>query len=74
MTADTLKKLSTQQEHYMRNLAGTIKTAKTRGHNTIIEQNKATARGYIKGLIDCGVVTENEFRTLWCWFTELVNR
>ena len=74
MTADTLKKLSTQQEHYLRNLANTIKIAKTLGHNKIIEQDKATARGYIRCLIDCGVITENEFRTLWCWFTELVNR
>lgn len=63
-TKEMLERLPQKNRAYLDNIKETIKKADDIGMK---KELKATARGYIKGLVDCGVI--DDFKPLWCWFT-----
>lgn len=78
MTREALNKLSEQNLGYLSNLRDTATKAQdeltdTKQRESFIEQIKATARGYIRCLIDTKVLSENDFRFVWGWFTTGIN-
>lgn len=73
MTKEVLNKLSSKNMGYLSNLRDTATKAQDelsdRKHlDSFMEQIKATARGYIRGLIDSEVLADNDFRFVWGWF------
>lgn len=36
-------------------------------YDTLIREYKGVAKGYIRCLVECGVI--DNFKTAWCWFT-----
>ncbi len=66
-TQEMLAKMPNKQYEYLRNLKEQIKRAREENQNKLAEQFKATARGYIKGMVDAGIV--EDFKSVWCWFT-----
>ena len=62
------KNMNTRQSNYLFNLAEATVQMRGDGQTDVVQQNKATARGYIKALIDCGVLGEGTFRTVWEWW------
>lgn len=68
-TREVLNTMTEAQVNYLRRLKENVKIGTERDQHLFSEQAKATARGYIRGLIDSGVLEENDFRTVWCWFT-----
>ena len=52
-------------------ILSTIELWKTRYNDTRLDRTitKAEIRGYIKGLVDSDVLSENEYRILLCYMT-----
>ena len=78
MTKEALNKLSEQNHAYLSNLMDTATKAQVeltdnKQRESFIEQIKATARGYIRCLIDTNVLSESDFRFVWGWFTLGIN-
>lgn len=74
MTKDSLNKLSDINLEYLKSLRENI--TKARGQiedreqlKAYIEQIKNIARGYIRALVDVGVLEDKDFRCVWSWFT-----
>lgn len=67
-TADALKQLSDKHRAYLETLKENMR--KTEGiaeYSSYRNEIKATARGYIRCLVDCGVI--DDFKPIWIWFT-----
>lgn len=73
-TADILNKLSDKQIAHLKTISDGIKKLDEQGHKNVAECYKYTARGYIKGLVDGGVINQEDFRGVWSWFTLLLDR
>ena len=74
MVKETLNKLSEAQFNYLNRLKEDTKRVNGDNYSyeqkrAFTEQNKATARGYIKALEHCGIISQTEFRALYSWFT-----
>lgn len=66
-TADALAKLPQKNREYLEGLRDNINRAKAVDNRNCIESFRAVARGYIRCLVDCGVI--DDFKTIWIWFT-----
>ena len=66
-TQEMLNGLPEKNRKYLETLKEDIKKLKAMNQNKVADDYKATGKGYIKGLVDCGVV--DDFKTVWCWFT-----
>lgn len=66
-TQEMLEQLPNKQREYLLTLKDNIAKAKAENQIRYIEEHRSCARGYIKALVDCGVV--KDFKTVWCWFT-----
>ena len=64
-TKEMLEKLPENHKKYLENLKSSI--SKADGRTDIIKEYKATARGYIRCLVESGII--DDFKTAWCWFT-----
>lgn len=78
MTKEVLNKLSATNYKYLCNLSDTAVKAQNelsdyKQQTSMVEQCKATARGYIKGLIDSNVLSDKDFRFVWSWFMLSIN-
>lgn len=73
-TADILNQLSDKQIEYLKRVADGINKLETTGHKDVAECYKYTARGYIMGLIDGGIISRDDFRGVWSWFNILLDR
>ena len=71
-TREVLNNLTERQQTYLRALAANAIEMERRGFTHVYEERKGTARGYIKGLVDCGVIEETDFRVLWVWWSVLL--
>lgn len=66
-TQEMLEEMSTEQREYLESLKENIKRAKMANQNRLVDEFRSMGKGYIKGLVDCGVI--KDFKTAWCWFT-----
>lgn len=66
-TQEMLEEMSTEQREYLESLKENIKRAKMVNQNSLVDEFRSMGKGYIKGLVDCGVI--KDFKTAWCWFT-----
>ena len=66
-TKKMLEQLPSIHREYLENLRTAIQSAKDVSRPNLAESYKSVGRGYIKCLVDCGVV--DSFKTVWCWFT-----
>lgn len=66
-TREMLDKMPSKNRKYLDDLREHIRQAKAKGLDSYVQEHKATGRGYIKALVDCGVI--DDFKTAWCWFT-----
>ena len=73
-TADILKKLSDKNIAYLQRLGKAINNLIAQGYKDVAEGYKYTARGYIAGLIDAEIISRDDFRDVWAWFTLLLDR
>jgi hypothetical protein len=66
-TKEMLEKMPNKQREYLESLREGVKRAKAGNLNQLAEEHKTIAKGYIRALVDLGVV--DDFKTVWCWFT-----
>lgn len=66
-TREMLEKINGKHRDYLNTLKADIKIAEGRGYDSLVKEYKAVARGYIRCLVECGVI--DNFKTAWCWFT-----
>ena len=66
-TQEMLEHLPSKHRDYLETLKENIARAKTEDQIRYVEEHRSVAKGYIKALVDCGVV--EDFKTVWCWFT-----
>lgn len=66
-TSEMLEKISGKHEDYLRLLKADIAKAETNGQRDLVKEYKATARGYIRCLVECSII--DDFKAAWCWFT-----
>ena len=66
-TRETLNNLPKKHREYLERLKADLVIIKERQDSRMYAEYKAVAKGYIKALVDCGVI--DNFRTLWTWFT-----
>lgn len=66
-TRETLNNLPKKHRDYLERLKSDLVIIKERQDSQMYAEYRAVAKGYIKALVDCGVI-EN-FKTLWAWFT-----
>lgn len=66
-TREMLDKMPNKHREYLENLRENIKRAKAVYQDNLVDEFRAVGKGYIKGLVDCGVI--DDFKTVWCWFT-----
>lgn len=66
-TREMLDKMPKKNRDYLENLKEAIKKMRDMHHLDVAEEYKQVGKGYIKGMVDCGVV--DDFKCVWCWFT-----
>lgn len=66
-TKQMLEKLPDKNRWYLESIKKSIHDADRDGQYQFVVEMKSLGRGYIRGLVDCGVV--DDFKTVWCWFT-----
>lgn len=66
-TAEVLESLPSVNREYLENLKRGLARAKAENRQTMAKEYKSAGTGYIKALVDCGVV--KEFKPLFCWLT-----
>lgn len=66
-TKKMLDKMPEKNRRYLENLREHIRQARMTREDRLVDEFKSVGKGYIKGLVDCGVV--EDFKTVWCWFT-----
>lgn len=66
-TKEMLTKMPDKCKFYLESLRDNIKQAKLVRQDHVADELKAMGKGYIKGLVDCGVI--DDFKVAWCWFT-----
>lgn len=66
-TKEMLLSLPEKNRAYLENLKASIAKMKEAGQGKVADEYKNVGKGYIKGLVDCGVI--DNFKTAWCWFT-----
>ena len=66
-TQEMLDKMPTKNREYLETLKADIGVMKQRQDSEMVKEYKAYGKGYIRALVDCGVV--KDFKTVWCWFT-----
>ena len=66
-TREMLEKLPDNHKAYLEGLKADISIAQENGHTDLVKEYRAVARGYIRCLVECGIVAD--FRKLWIWFT-----
>ncbi len=66
-TREMLEKLPDNHKAYLEGLKADISTAQEKGHTDLVKEYRAVARGYIRCLVECGII--GNFKTAWCWFT-----
>lgn len=66
-TKETLNSLPKKHREYLERLKSDLVIINERHNSQMYAEYRAVAKGYIKALVDCGVI-EN-FKTLWTWFT-----
>jgi hypothetical protein len=63
MTKETLEKLDSRYKTFLDNRKEILK--KTNKPDDV----KGEIRGYLKALVDCGVISQTEFRVLYTYYT-----
>lgn len=66
-TREMLDKMPKKNRDYLENLKDSMRKMKDMGHSMVADEYKQVGKGYIKGMVDCGVI--DDFKTAWCWFT-----
>ena len=66
-TAEMLRMLPANHKAYLDGLKADIAKVNEMGHDDLVKEYKAVARGYIRCLVECGII--DNFKTAWCWFT-----
>ena len=66
-TREMLDKMPTKNREYLERLKEHIKCAQRVNQFNLVDEFKSVGKGYIKGMVDCGVV--DDFKVVWCWFT-----
>lgn len=66
-TKEMLMSLPEKNRKYLDNLKLDIEKMRETGNWKIANEYENVGKGYIKGLVDCGVI--DNFKTAWCWFT-----
>lgn len=66
-TQEMLEQMPSEQRKYLESLKEAVKRAKAGNLEHLAEEHKTVAKGYIRALVDLGVV--KDFKTVWCWFT-----
>lgn len=54
---------------YLTTLRGVMRRAKDEGIKDMYNSHKNVGKGYIKAMIDCGILEQNHFKTVYNWFT-----
>ena len=62
-----LLSLPQKNKEYLENLKASITKMRESGNYKVADEYKQVGKGYIKGMVDCGVI--DNFKTAWCWFT-----
>lgn len=62
-----LEQMPKKNREYLENLKDTMRQMRERGSVKVAEDYKQIGKGYIKSMVDCGVI--DDFKTAWCWFT-----
>lgn len=66
-TKEMLDRLPAKNREYLENLKKHIKQAQMVNQFDLADEFKSVGKGYIKGMVDCGVI--DDFKPMWCWFT-----
>ena len=65
-TADALAQLPQKNRKYLETLKADLKKIEAYHDTVMWKEYRAVARGYIKGLVDSGVI--DDFKPIWIWF------
>ena len=63
---EILEQLPNNHRVYLETLKADIVKANQIRRFSMAKEYRSVATGYIKCLVDCGVI--DEFKPLWCWF------
>ena len=66
-TQEMLERMPKKNRDYLENLKDSMKKMKEIGQSKVADEYKQVGKGYIKGMVDCGVL--EDFKPCWCWFT-----
>jgi len=66
-TREMLDKLPENHRKYLETMKADIRKVKEMGNMELFKEYRAVARGYIRCLVESGIV--GDFKTVWCWFT-----
>lgn len=66
-TADALNQLPPKCKEYLETLKKDVAKVEAFAGKSMWKEYRAVARGYIKGLVDSGVI--DDFKPIWIWFT-----
>lgn len=66
-TKEMLMSLPEKNRAYLENLKSSIIKMRDARQDKVADEYRNVGKGYIKGMVDCGVI--DNFKTTWCWFT-----
>jgi hypothetical protein len=66
-TKEILEKMPSKNRAYLETLRSDMQLIEQRRDSAMVKEIRAVGRGYIKALVDCGVI--DDFKIVWCWFT-----
>lgn len=66
-TQEMLNMMPKKHRDYLETLKADLVKIESRKNRQMYAEYKSVAKGYIKCLVDCGVIPD--FKTAWCWFT-----
>ena len=66
-TAEALNQLPPKCRQYLETLKTSLKRIEEYHDTAMWKEYRAVARGYIRALVDCGII--EDFKPIWIWFT-----
>ena len=66
-TQEMLDKMPVEHRKYLETLKENIARAKAENLDDYVKEHKNVGKGYIKALVNCGIVPS--FKIVWIWFT-----
>lgn len=66
-TREMLDTMPKKNRDYLDNLKSAMAKMRDNGYEKVEKEYKNVGKGYIKGMVDCGIL--DSFKVAWCWFS-----